>query len=89
MVHSGNSEEGYDLPNAMNHVSLNGIFDENITKPKNPKRVETSTNQSSYQPMAAGIRTTLWQEGYEYREYRRKNGFNHTKLEWIVPTDRT
>lgn len=89
MVHSGNSDEGYDLPNAMNRVTLDGIFDINIIKPINPKKVETSTNQSSYQPMAAGIRTTLWQEGFEYREYRRKNGFNHTKLEWIVPTDRT
>ena len=88
MVHTSDLEERYDLPNAMARVTLNGIFDDNIQKVKHPKKVETSTNQSSYQPMAAGIRTTLWQEGYEYREYRRKNGFNHTKLEWIVPTDR-
>ena len=88
MVNSGNAEEGFDLPNAMSRVTLGGIFDENTNKVKHPKKVESSTNQSSYQPMAAGIRTTLWQEGYEYREYRRKNGFNHTKLEWIVPTDR-
>ena len=88
MVYSGNPEEAFDLPNAMSRVTLGGIFDENTKKVQHPKKVESSTNQSSYQPMAAGIRTTLWQEGYEYREYRRKNGFNHTKLEWIVPTDR-
>ena len=47
MVHSGNPEEGYDLPNAMSRVTLNGIFDDNVSKVKPSKKVETSTNQSS------------------------------------------
>ena len=88
MVYSRNSNDSYDMANAMAHVSLNGILNDNSEK-MSKKSEKNSQYQNNYQPMAAGIRTTLWQEGFEYREYRRKNGFNHTKLEWIVPTDRT
>ena len=87
MVHSRNSNDSYDMANAMANVSLDGIFNDNSTN--KIQKTQDSTNNSSYLPMKAGVRTTLWKEGYEYREFRRKNGFNHAKLEWIVPTDRT
>jgi len=38
--------------------------------------------------MAAGLRTTLWADGFQQREARKKGGFTHFKLEWIVPTFR-
>lgn len=38
--------------------------------------------------MAKGVRVELWQEGWNQRNERKKNGFNHFQLEWIVPTDR-
>ena len=89
MVHSRNSNDSYDMANAMAGVSLGGIFNNNSEERSKKKTQKNSQYQNNYRPMEAGIRTTLWQEGFEYREFRRKNGFNHTKLEWIVPTDRT
>ena len=78
------------MANAMGRVSLDGILKDNSQSSENKsnKAAKTSQYQNNFQPMAAGVRTTLWQEGFKYREFRRKNGFNHTKLEWIVPTDR-
>ena len=46
------------------------------------------TESQNYQPMAKGVRSRLWKEGYDQRIHRKKNGFNHFKLEWMVPTDR-
>ena len=46
------------------------------------------TENQNYQPMAKGVRSKLWLEGYEQRVHRKKNGFNHFKLEWSIPTDR-
>ena len=47
-----------------------------------------SQYHENYQPMAQGLRIQLWQEGWQQRCERKKNGFNHFALEWIVPTDR-
>jgi len=47
-----------------------------------------SSYQKSYQPMAVGLRTTLWEDGFRQRVERKKGGFTHFKLEWIVPTFR-
>ena len=38
--------------------------------------------------MFIGVRSKLWYEGYEQRIVRKKNGFKHSALEWMVPTDR-
>jgi hypothetical protein len=47
-----------------------------------------SQYHQNYQPMAKGLRHSVWEEGYKQRCERKQNGFNHFKLEWIVPTDR-
>ena len=91
MTHSRKSNELNQINNAMGHVSLGGILqsDSRNNQSNKASKSSLSTNQQAFQPMPAGIRTELWAEGFQYREFRRKNGFNHTKLEWIVPTDRT
>ena len=48
----------------------------------------TSQYHQNYQPMLKGLRIETWQEGWKQRCERKKNGFNHFTLEWIVPTDR-
>ena len=48
----------------------------------------TSSMQDAFQPMFKGQRIQLWQEGWEQRCMRVKNGYNHHAMEWIVPTDR-
>ena len=42
-----------------------------------------------YKPLQVGLRKSLWEEGYKYRNERRKNGFNHVKLEWRLPSERS
>ena len=86
-----NTNQVNEMANAVARISLDGILNDasENSQNKSGKIAKVSESQKNYQPMEAGVRTTLWQEGFEYREFRRKNGFNHTKLEWIVPTDRT
>ena len=48
----------------------------------------TSQYQLNFRPMPVGVRKRLWEEGYRYRNQRKKNGFNHFKLEWKLATDR-
>ena len=50
--------------------------------------VATSQYHQNFQPMLNGLRIQTWQEGWQQRCERKKNGFNHFTLEWIVPTDR-
>ena len=86
-----NTNQVNEMTDAVARISLDGILNDasENSQNKSGKIAKVSESQKNYQPMEAGVRTTLWQEGFEYREFRRKNGFNHTKLEWIVPTDRT
>ena len=48
----------------------------------------TSQYQLNYTPMPVGLRKDLWEEGWKYRNIRRRDGFNHFKLEWMILTDR-
>jgi len=36
----------------------------------------------SFRPMPVGMRKRVWEEGWNYRNQRRKDGFNHFRLEW-------
>lgn len=70
------------LASHMRRVSLDDTGTANRNKPL------VSLEHENYLPMAQGVRMELWQEGYQQRCQRKKNGFNHFKLEWTVPTDR-
>ena len=41
-----------------------------------------SQYQLNYRPMPLGVRKQVWEEGLNYREQRKKAGFNHFRLEW-------
>ena len=71
------------LATRMRSVSL----DNNVGTTKSGKPLDSQYHEN-YLPMAQGVRMELWQEGFEQRCHRKKNGFNHFKLEWMVPTDR-
>ena len=73
-----------ELESKMNHISLHESDDGFLNKKKT-----SSQYRNNYQPLEVGMRTFLWKEGFEQRVHRKKNGFNHFKLEWLVPTDRT
>lgn len=45
-----------------------------------------SQYQLNYRPMPKGIRLRVWEEGWKYRNIRKKSGFKHTKLEWKLPS---
>ena len=71
------------LASHMRSVSL----DDNSASSRRNKAIVSQAHEN-YLPMAQGVRVELWQEGFQQRCQRKKNGFNHFKLEWIVPTDR-
>ena len=76
------------LESRMRSVSLDVSASKGHLSTSNNKANVLSQYDQNYKPMAKGLRIQSWYEGYQQRCERKKNGFNHFKLEWIVPTDR-
>ncbi len=65
-------------------------LEEKVQKKVNSSKSTTLTSQYqlNYRPMPVGVRKDVWEEGFRYRNQRKKNGFNHFKLEWKIISDR-
>ena len=72
-------------------VKKGGILPKNLMYPFFMNLQQTSRGagsylasqyQLNYRPMPLGVRKQVWEEGLNYREQRKKAGFNHFRLEW-------